>query len=89
MAQRVELPSKTFNSKKSAKEYCRKIHTELYSIEEVVSDPEHDAVLRDLVIRHPRADEKIGPGIERVSIRLDERRRSPFRQGRAGWNLDP
>ena len=40
--------------------------SELYHVGGVVSDTEHDAVLRDLVIRHPRADEKIGPGVEEI-----------------------
>lgn len=90
MAKPVDLPSKSFRTRAEAKAYCSDIHNKIYAVGDVITDPEHVAVLKDLVVRHPSADEKIGPGIDLFFIGLTSRGDRKFvRAGQTGiWIRD-
>jgi hypothetical protein len=62
MAKPMSLPSMDFPTQKAALSYFRGI-LYTYDVGEVVSDPTHDTMLRELSDRHPDAVEKIGVGI--------------------------
>lgn len=64
----MTLPSRTFPTRAAAKEYFRALHNTKYGVGEVVADPIDDKLLRELVELHPRADEKVGPGIDNFFI---------------------
>lgn len=68
MSKPVTLPSRTFPTRTAALEFCRRLHNEKYTVGAVITDPDDDAVLRDLVALHPRADEKVGPGVAEFYI---------------------
>lgn len=71
MAKPVNLPSKSFPTRKAALEYFKGIlHS--YRIGEVVSDPIHDTMLRELSDRHPDSVEKVGVGISNFFINRTE-----------------
>ncbi len=63
MAKPVILPSRTFRTRAAAKAFFRELHNSKYGVGDVVADPVDDVLLRELVEQHPRADEKVGPGI--------------------------
>lgn len=90
MAKSVALPSRTFPTRKAAKDFCREVHNIKYAPGEVVSNSGEVAVLRDLVALHPRADEKIGPGIAEFFIAYTSQGdREHVRHGQTGiWIRD-
>ena len=67
MAKPIALPSKTFPTQKAALDYFKRV-LYAYELGEVVADPTHDALLRELSDRHPDATEKIGSGIAQFFI---------------------
>lgn len=69
VAKPVVLPSFTFPTKAAALEAVRKILYG-YELEGVVTDPEHDLLLRELLTRHPQRAEKEQGGIKEFFIRL-------------------
>lgn len=64
------IGDKSFKSKADAKNYIRGIIGK-YRNDEPVSLADDDRFLRDLIAGHPHADEKIGCGIERFTVRAD------------------
>ena len=71
MAKPVDLPSRSFPTQKAALEYFRGI-LYAYNVGEVISDPLHDTMLRELSDRHPDAVEKIGAGISEFFVNKTE-----------------
>ena len=69
--QRV-IGARCFSSKDAAKKFVRSI-VESYSDYEMISEPAHDAFLRDLIRGHPDAAEKIGAGIDYFTIKHDDK----------------
>lgn len=68
MAKPVILPSRTFPTRAAAKKFFRTLHNDKYRVGEVVTDAVDDQLLRELVEHHPRAAEKVGPGIAEFYI---------------------
>lgn len=64
MAIPVALGSRSFPSKKAAKDFVRDNILRAYEMNARITDPSHDHLLRELVDRHDDADVKRGPGIE-------------------------
>jgi hypothetical protein len=75
----VELGSRTFPTKGIAKTYIRTEILRAYPIGEPISDPEHVAVLMDVLRRKENAAEKIGSGINYFYVDLTSRFRSYVR----------
>jgi hypothetical protein len=71
MAKPVSLASRYFPTQSAALEYFKRI-LYTYSVGEVVSDPMHDTMLRELSDRHPDAAEKVGVGISEFFINKTE-----------------
>ena len=70
MAKRnVRIGSHTFNSKKQAKEYIRSIFSR-YDEGETITGGD-DNFLRDLILLHPEADQKIGSGVRSFVTRSE------------------
>ena len=68
MAKPVILPSRTFPTRAAAKKFFRTLHNDKYGVGDVLTDAVDDQLLRELVEHHPRADEKVGPGIAEFYI---------------------
>ncbi|CAN5518213.1 hypothetical protein BH10ACT6_BH10ACT6_01510 [soil metagenome] len=64
MAHRVDLGSQSFHSKKTAKAYISVEILHKYDIGTPIDNPEHKAVLYDVLRRKENAAEKIGSGID-------------------------
>lgn len=58
----VALGGVRFPTKKKALEHIRSILYS-YKIGQTVTDPEHTAVLNDLLARHPEREDKVGSGV--------------------------
>ena len=71
MAQSVDLPSISFKSKSEATSYFKDMLNR-YRDGEILT-PEDDAILFELLQRHPEADDKIG-----VGVKIFYRERSPI-----------
>lgn len=71
MAKPVSLPTRSFTTQSAALEYFKKI-LYAYDVGEVVTDPMHDKMLRELSERHPDSIEKTGAGIAEFFINRTE-----------------
>lgn len=71
-AKPVILPSIAFPTQKAALDWVRDEIKNAYPLEGVVTDPLHDAVLRDLLDRDDDAAEKVGDGVREFFIRKTE-----------------
>ncbi|WP_225755214.1 DUF3223 domain-containing protein [Actinotalea sp. Marseille-Q4924] len=69
VAKPVNLPSKSFPTRAAAKAWVRDEIKDHYSLESVVADPLHVAVLLDLLERDDDAVDKVGVGVKEFFIR--------------------
>jgi hypothetical protein len=68
----IVIGTRCFSSKDAAKKFVRSI-VKSYSDYEKISEPAHDAFLRDLIQIHPDAAEKTGAGIDYFAIKHDDK----------------
>ena len=61
--QTVDLPSISFKSKSEATAYFKKMLNRYHDGDEL--NPDDDAILFELLQRHPEMDDKIGAGVKR------------------------